>query len=96
MIFVIVNIRKLKLFGRHMFSNAVKVMLLRHPCYVPVQLYRSAGSIHLFKIRGKVTSAQITLKRKLSWDIIEIVWKEVNRTLNGNKVHLPTSVIIPL
>ena len=36
------------------------------------------------------------MKRKLLWDIIEKDWKEVNMTLNGNRVHLPTSVIIPL
>ena len=30
------------------------------------------------------------------WDVIEIDWKEVNMTLNGNKLNLPASVIIPL
>ena len=30
------------------------------------------------------------------WDIIEIDWKEVNMTWNGNKMKLPTSVVIPL
>ena len=29
-------------------------------------------------------------------DIIEIDWKEVNMTLNGNKINLPAPVIIPL
>ena len=29
-------------------------------------------------------------------DIIKIDWKEVYMTLNGNKVNLPNSVIIPL
>ena len=54
------------------------------------------GSIHLFKITGKLTPEQITLKRKLLWDIIKIDWKEVDKTLNGNRVHLPYSFIISL
>ena len=29
-------------------------------------------------------------------DIIEIDWKEVNMTLNGKNIKLPTSEIIPL
>ena len=98
MIFVIMNVRKLKLLSGHMFSNAVKIMLFISDTqyYVPVKLQRTVGSIHLFKITGKLTPEQITLKRKLLWDIIEIDWKEVNMTLNGNRVHLPSSVIILL
>ena len=65
-IFVIVNIRKLKLFRGHMFSNAVKIMMLilDTQYYVPVKLCRTVGSIHLFKLTGKLTLEQITLKRK--------------------------------
>ena len=81
-----------------MFSNAVVIMLfiLDIQYYVPVKLCRTAGSINLSTITGKLTPEQITPKRKLFWGIIEIDWKEVNMTLNGSKVHLPTSVIIPL
>ena len=79
-----------------MFSNAVKVMLFisdgQH--YIPVKLCRTAGSIHLFKITGKLTPEHIQLERNIIWDIIEIDWKEVNMTLNGNKVNLPNSVMI--
>ena len=98
MIFVITNVRKLKLLRGHTFPNTVKIMLfiLDTQYYVPVKLCRTTGSIHLFKITGKLTPEQITLKRKLLWDIIVIYWKEVNMTLNGNKVHLPNPVIIPL
>ena len=63
--------------------------------YIPVKLCRTAGSIHLFKITGKLTPEYTELKRNIIWDIIEIDRKEVNMTLNGNKVNLPTSVIIP-
>ena len=63
--------------------------------YVPVKLCRTTGSIHLFTITGKLAPENIKLKKKL-WDIIELDWKEVNMTLNRNKINLLTSVIILL
>ena len=53
-----------------------------------------AGSIHLFKITGALTSEDVKLTRNRIWDIMEIDWKEVNVTLNGNKINLPKSVTI--
>ena len=53
-----------------------------------------AGSIHLFKIMGILTPENVKLKRNRIWDIIEIDWKKVNMTLNGNKINLPKSVTI--
>ena len=64
--------------------------------YLPTKLCKTIGSIHLFKIFGHLTPDQITLERKLLCDVVAIDWKEVLMTLNGNMVHLPTSVIIPL
>ena len=64
--------------------------------YVQVKLCRTAGSIYLFKITGKLTPEHIKLKGNILWDIIELDWKEVNMTLNGNKINLPASVIILL
>ena len=40
------------------------------------------------KILGHLTPAEITLKRRLLWDVVQIDWKEVLMTLNGNMVHL--------
>ena len=55
-IFIILNVQKLKLFSRHLFSNAVMIMLYISDaqCYVPVKLCRTAGSICLFEITGKL------------------------------------------
>ena len=61
-----------------------------------MKLCKTVGSIHLFKILGHLTPAQITLEGKLLWDVIKIDWKEVLMTLNGTMIHLPTSVLIPL
>ena len=64
--------------------------------YVPVRLYRTAGSSHLFKITGKLTPEQIKFKRNILWDVIELDWKEVNMTLNWSRINLAASIIIPL
>ena len=96
-IFLAINVRKLKLFRGHLFSNAVKVMLFISDgqYYIPGQLCRTAGSKHLFNITGKLTPEYIRLKRNIIRDIIEIDWK-VSATLNGTKVNfnLPNSVIV--
>ena len=64
--------------------------------YVPVKPCKTAGSIHLFKIQGHLTPDEITLERRLLWDVVQMDWEEVLTTLDGNMVHLPTSVIIPM
>ena len=77
-IFIILNARKLKLFREHLFSNTVKMLFLsdvQH--YLPVKLCRTVGSIHLFKITGKLIPEHVKLRRNILWDIIEIDGKEV-------------------
>ena len=61
---------------------------------VPVNLCKIAGSIYLFKIRGKLTQENIKFKTNWIWDVLEIDWKEVKVTLNGNEINLPMSVIL--
>ena len=65
--FIILNARKLKLFRGHLFSNAVKIMLFISDAlyYVLVKLCKTTGSIHLFKITGKLTPEHIKSKRKI-------------------------------
>ena len=97
-ILIILNAKKLKLFRGHLFSNAVKIMLFISVVFyhIPVKLCILAGSTYLLKITGKLLPEHIILKRYILWDIIELDWKKVNMTLNGNKINLPVSVIIPL
>ena len=98
MSFVILNVRKLKVFRGYLFSYAVKIMLFTSDVqyYVPVQLCRTVGSVHLFRIRGKLLPEHVNFNKHILLDIIEIDRKEVNMTLNGNVENLSTSVIIPL
>ena len=66
-IFIILNTRKLKLFRGHLFSNRVKIMLFISDAqyYIPVKLYRTASSIHLCKITGKLFPEHIQLKKNI-------------------------------
>ena len=64
--------------------------------YVPIKLCRMAGSKHLFNITGILTPEHVKLKRNKLWDVIELDWKEVIVTSNGNKINLPTSATIRL
>ena len=64
--------------------------------YDPVKLCRTAGSIHLFKVTGKLIPEHVKLKRNILCYLRELDWKEVNMTLDWNKINLPASVIILL
>ena len=95
-LFVILKSRILKLFRGHLFSNAVKIMLFVSDAqnYVPIKMCRMTVSIHSFKIKGMLTPENVKLNQNFIWDVIELVWKELNLTLNGNKINLPKSVTI--
>ena len=52
-------------------------------------------SIHLFKLNGSVNKENIMIHKNTIWDVIEIDWRLLMITLNGNIINLPGSVIIP-
>ena len=64
--------------------------------YVPIKLCRIAGSIHLFRIGGRLTIENVRFKRNGIWDILEMDWRNVGLMLNRNDINLPRSVVIPL
>ena len=57
--------RKSRLCKGYKFSNAVKIMLFISDIqnYVPIKLCKTAGSIHLFKIKGTLKSGDVKLNR---------------------------------
>ena len=71
------------------------IYLLDIKSYFPIKLCKTSGSIHLFKLTGSINKENITLHRNTLWDIMEIAWKTVMITLNGNLINLSGSVIIP-
>ena len=54
-----------------------------------------ARSIHLFRIRGRLSPENVKLKKNWIWDVLKIDWSNVSITLNDNEIDLPSSVIIP-
>ena len=62
--------------------------------YVPIKLCKTAGSIHLFKIKGTLNTGNVKLNKNYLWDRLEIDWKEVTVTFNDNKIELPRIIAI--
>ena len=48
------------------------------------KMCRTAISIHLLRITGKLILENVTLKTNILWDVTEIDEKEVSMTLNWN------------
>ena len=90
--------RKSRLCKGYKFSNAVKIILFISDVqnYVPIKLCKTAGSIHVFKIKGTLKSGDVNLNRNYLWDTLEIDWKEVTVTFNDNKIELPKIVAIKI
>ena len=64
--------------------------------YLPVKLCRTAGSIHLFKITGRLTKDKVRLNKHYVWDVLEIDWSKIKVTFNGKAINLPKSITVQL
>ena len=64
-IIVFLHYRKSRLCKGYRFSNAIKITLFISDIqnYVPIKLCKTAGSIHLFKIKGTLKSRDIKLNK---------------------------------
>ena len=94
----ILQLRRIKLCRGQLFSNVVKIMLFISDIqyYILVKLCKTAGSIHLFKITGKIMMDKVKLNRHYVWDILEIDWSEVKVTFKGKVIYLPKSIMIKI
>ena len=63
---------------------------------MPIKLCKTAGSKHLFKIKGTLKPKDVKLNKNYLWDTREIDWKEVTVTFNDNKINLPRIVVVML
>ena len=84
-IVMFLHYRKTKIYKGNRFSNAVKIMIIISDLQncVPIKLCNTAAE-------------NVKLIKDYLWDTLEIDWKEVIVTINGNKVDLPRVVIIKL
>ena len=98
MLYLVTNkLRKPSFFKGHLFYNNTKILLFisNTHSYVPTKLCRVAGSIHLFRIKGRLNPENGKLKKNWIWDVLEIDWSNISITLNDKKRDLPSLVIIP-
>ena len=97
-IFAILQVRRIKLCRGQLFLNVVKIMLFISDVqyYIPVKQCKTAGSIHLFKITGKLMLDKVKLNKHYIWDILEVGWSEIKVTLNGKVINLPKSITVKL
>ena len=96
--FKILQARKIKLCRRQLFSNAVKILLFISDIqnYILIKLCKTVQCIHLFKITGILMPEKVKLKKHYIWVILEVDWKDVKVTFNGNVINLPRSVTIKI
>ena len=85
------KIRKSRIFKGQLFSNMVKIVLFiaDTQSYVPLDLNKIAGNVHLFKLTGTLLLENVTLRKNWIWDVLEIDWSEVHVTLNEKEINLP-------
>ena len=97
-IVIFLHYKKSRLCRGYRFSNVVKIMLFISDVqnYIPIKLFKTSGSIHLFKIKGTLKSGDIKLNKNYLWDILEIYWNKITITFNDNKIDLPKIVAIKM
>ena len=98
MVYLVTNkLRKRSFCKGHLFSNNTKILLFisNTHSHVPIKLCRVAGSLHLFRIRGRLNPEHVKLKKNWIWDVLEIDWPDVSITLNDNEIDFPSLVKIP-
>ena len=92
------KIKKSILFQGQPFSNMVKIKLILADTksYVLLNFNQSARNMHLFKLMGELSPNNVILKKNWIWDVLEAKWENTHITLNDKKIHLPTTLIVPL
>ena len=97
-IVIFLHYRKSRLWKGYRFSNAIKIMLFISDIqnYVSIKLCKTAGSIHLFEIKGALKTGDIKLNMNYLWDTLETDWSGVTVTFNNDKIELPKIVAIKI
>ena len=95
---VLIKLKKSRIFQGHFFSNMVKIKLFiaDTESYVPLELNKVAGNVHLFKLTGALLLENVTLKKNWIWDVLEVNWNDICITLNEREINLSMSLVIPI
>ena len=97
-IIILVKIKKSRIFQGQFFSNMVKkkLFLVDTESYVPLEVNKLAGNVHLFKLMKELSLDNVILKKNWIRDVLEVNWNNVCTTLNGKEINLPGTLIILL
>ena len=74
----------------------IKLFIADTESYVPLELNKLAGNVHLFMLTGALLLENVTLKKNWIRDVLEVNWNDIHITLNDREINLPMSVVIPL
>ena len=71
MFLTIERLYKMPIFRKYCYSNTIKIMIFLSNIqfYVPINLCKTSGSIHLFKLIESINRENVTLHRNSIWDI---------------------------
>ena len=92
------KLKKSRIFRGWLFTNIVKIKLFIADAqsYVPIDLSKIAGNVHLCKLTGALLLENINLRKNWIWDVLEVDWSDIHVTLNGKEINLPISIVISL
>jgi hypothetical protein len=64
--------------------------------YAPIKLRASTGPLHLFTTINPLIPAQVSLRKQLIWDVLQIDWGITTVNAGYDKISMPAQVAIPL
>ena len=90
--------RKGNLCRGYLYSNTfvIKLVLCGKMYYIPLKLRTMAGQLHKIKAVNMLQPCQVKLLKHVLWDVIMIDWQQVKITYNGEKINMPSTIIVPL
>ena len=95
---IFLHYRKSTFCRGYRFSNIVKIVLSISDVqnYIPINLCKTSGSLHLFKIKGTLKPEDIKLNKNYLWDTLEINLNGIKLSFNGNEINLPKIITIKI
>ena len=66
----------------------IKLFIADTQSYIPLDLNKIAGNVHLFKLTGALLLESFTLRENWIWDVLEMDWSDVHVTLNEKEINL--------
>ena len=64
--------------------------------YIPVKIIHLSGQLHKLHLSEPLYPDQVQMTKKLIWDILHIHWRDSSISYEGDTLHLPSDVVIPL